>query len=42
MQSSWQFYERAQKKVCRKLKARHRPEAVVGAGWGSSPGWIFG
>jgi len=32
--SSWQFYERAQKEVYRKLKARERPEAVVGAGWG--------
>ena len=34
MASSWQFYERAQKEVYRKLKARQRPEAVVGAGWG--------
>ncbi len=34
MGSSWQFYERAQKEVYRKLKARQRPEAVVGAGWG--------
>jgi len=34
MGSSWQFYERAQKEVYRKLKARERPEAVVGAGWG--------
>jgi len=34
MQSSWQFYERAQKEVYRKLRARQRPEAVVGAGWG--------
>lgn len=34
MQSSWQFYERAQKEVYRKLKARERPQAVVGAGWG--------
>jgi len=32
--SSWQFYERAQREVYRKLKARERPEAVVGAGWG--------
>jgi hypothetical protein len=32
--SSWQFYERAQKEVYRKLKARERPQAVVGAGWG--------
>lgn len=31
---SWQFYERAQKEVYRKLKARERPQAVVGAGWG--------
>jgi len=30
----WQFYERAQKEVYRKLRARERPEAVVGAGWG--------
>jgi hypothetical protein len=34
MASSWQFYERAQKEVYRKLKARERPQAVVGAGWG--------
>jgi hypothetical protein len=34
MKSSWQFYERAQKEVYRKLKARQRPQAVVGAGWG--------
>jgi len=34
MKSSWQFYERAQKEVYKKLKARERPEAVVGAGWG--------
>ena len=34
MGSSWPFYERAQKEVYRKLKARERPEAVVGAGWG--------
>jgi hypothetical protein len=34
MKSSWQFYERAQKEVYRKLKARERPQAVVGAGWG--------
>jgi hypothetical protein len=34
MKSSWQFYERAQKEVYRKLKVRERPEAVVGAGWG--------
>lgn len=34
MQSSWQFYEQAQKEVYRKLKARERPQAVVGAGWG--------
>jgi hypothetical protein len=34
MRSSWQFYERAQKEVYQKLKARERPEAVVGAGWG--------
>jgi hypothetical protein len=32
--SSWQFHERAQKEVYRKLKARERPQAVVGAGWG--------
>jgi hypothetical protein len=32
--SRWQFYERAQKEVYRKLKGRERPEAVVGAGWG--------
>ena len=32
--SRWQFYERAQREVYRKLKARERPEAVVGAGWG--------
>jgi hypothetical protein len=32
--SRWQFYERAQKEVYRKLRARERPEAVVGAGWG--------
>ena len=32
MGSSWPFYERAQKEVYRKLKARERPEAVVGAG----------
>jgi len=31
---SWQFYERAQKEVYQKLKARQRPQAVVGAGWG--------
>ena len=43
MGSSWQFYERAQKEVYRKLRARQRPEeAVVGAGWGFLPGWIFG
>jgi hypothetical protein len=34
MPSSWQFYERAQKEVYRKLQARERPQAVVGAGWG--------
>jgi hypothetical protein len=34
MKSKWAFYERAQKGVYRKLKARERPEAVVGAGWG--------
>ena len=34
MKSSWQFYERAQKEVYRKLQSRERPEAVVGAGWG--------
>jgi hypothetical protein len=34
MKSNWQFYERAQKEVYRKLKARQRPQAVVGAGWG--------
>jgi len=34
MKSRWQFYERAQKEVYRKLKAREKPEAVVGAGWG--------
>jgi hypothetical protein len=32
--SSWQFHERAQEEVYRKLKARERPQAVVGAGWG--------
>ncbi len=32
--SRWQFYERAQGEVYRKLKGRERPEAVVGAGWG--------
>jgi hypothetical protein len=32
--SRWQSYERAQKEVYRKLRARERPEAVVGAGWG--------
>jgi len=32
--SRWQFYERAQKEVYRKLRAREKPEAVVGAGWG--------
>lgn len=32
--SRWQFYERAQREVYRKLKVRERPEAVVGAGWG--------
>jgi len=32
--SRWQFYERAQREVYRKLKARERPEAVVAAGWG--------
>ncbi len=32
--SRWQFYERAQREVYRKLKKRERPEAVVGAGWG--------
>ena len=32
--SRWQFYERAQKEVYRKLRGRERPEAVVGAGWG--------
>jgi hypothetical protein len=34
MKSRWQFYERAQREVYRKLKVRERPEAVVGAGWG--------
>ena len=34
MKSNWQFYERAQKEVYRKLEARQRPQAVVGAGWG--------
>jgi len=34
MKSKWQFYERAQREVYRKLKVRDRPEAVVGAGWG--------
>jgi len=34
MKSRWQFYERAQREVYRKLRARERPEAVVGAGWG--------
>jgi len=32
--SRWQFYERAQREVYRKLRAREKPEAVVGAGWG--------
>jgi hypothetical protein len=34
MEISWQFHERAQKEVYRKLKVRERPQAVVGAGWG--------
>ena len=34
MKSRWQFYERAQREVYRKLKVREGPEAVVGAGWG--------
>jgi len=34
MKSRWQFYERAQQEVYRKLRARENPEAVVGAGWG--------
>jgi hypothetical protein len=34
MKSSWEFYERAQQAVYRKLKARERSEAVVGGGWG--------
>jgi len=34
MKSKWQFYERAQREVYRKLKVRERPEVVVGAGWG--------
>ena len=34
MKSSWQFYERAQQEVYKKLQARERPQAVVGAGWG--------
>ena len=34
MKSSWQFYERAQMEVYRKLRVRERPEAVVGVGWG--------
>ena len=34
MKSRWQFYERAPQEVYRKLRARERPEAVVGAGWG--------
>jgi hypothetical protein len=34
MKSRWQFYERAQREIYRKLKVRERPEAVVGAGWG--------
>ncbi|MFH1757977.1 MAG: transposase [Pseudomonadota bacterium] len=34
MESSWQFYERAQKEVYRKLRVRERPQAVVGVGWG--------
>lgn len=34
MKSRWQFYERAQREVYRKLRAKERPEAVVGAGWG--------
>ncbi len=32
--SRWQFYERAQREIYRKLRAREKPEAVVGAGWG--------
>lgn len=35
MKSKWQFYERAQREVYRNLMAREKPEAVVGAGWGS-------
>jgi len=34
MKNNWQFYERAQKEVYKKLKGRERPQAVVGAGWG--------
>ncbi|MBM4305731.1 MAG: hypothetical protein FJ107_05240 [Deltaproteobacteria bacterium] len=34
MGSSWQFHERAQKEVYRKLQARQRLQAVVEAGWG--------
>lgn len=34
MKSNWQFYERAQREVYKKLKGRERPQAVVGAGWG--------
>ena len=32
--SRWQFHERAQKEVYRKLRVREKPEAVVVAGWG--------
>jgi hypothetical protein len=35
MKPKGQFYERAQNnEVYRKLRARERPQAVVGAGWG--------
>jgi hypothetical protein len=34
MKSRWQFYERVQREVYRRLRGRERPEAVVGAGWG--------
>ena len=36
--SRWQFYERAQREVYRKLKAREKPEAVVGGGFHTKGG----